>query len=841
MAESRESQQSFREALLSHDEGLTSVQPQHSWNPISGHETPTNEFSYLPPSDKHESFSEEVFREVGLGIIDSPDETLPNHEKPELASKDDLTITATCTKPESLQMPYDSPATTLCSRSPKNCPTQATILQRRFSWIPVTTLVLALYATVFSGIYLAIAIRKPQWTSIGSAGSLAPSTANLLCALFAKTIELAYVTICVAFLGQVLSRRALMRESRGISISDMNMRAWIMQPGSMLVHWETLRYSALTFLGAIALVATFVAMMYTTAAEALVSPKLILGSISDVTLSGKVQTSFANPFYLALRCQSLIPRSMDEISYNETCLQILHAGQSYHNYEQWINAWADVNRNEDIVSDRQESRPKPVGSMWDNTTITGSWIEVKDMTEQSHTLGRMINNVTMAMPHGGIPLAAMEKENKISQPQDASGEGRYILEAAVPSPAVNVLCVGMNETELEPLVYNEWPYSDFEPTKWSFAPPGNIPGPPSWMNKTVVDDIFGFGEKYGQRPPVFGKLPQAYNTILNTTGSWPTTSIYLLGNTNVSHPPYVMCSMRAKLTGVCSTRYTAASSGAFLSTNCENGTNFLRYNRFHDDFVEGSWQPDWKNVADVWASALSLGSGITDAQASNERLLMQLMPAYDSNSKSFSLNSSFPTVAEALAVMAGSTLILSSQGSPFVHYWQYNQSILPTPAVQRFPASLQAVGYASGGTERWQGVFYVILVFAFLTSFICLGFVIFEAQGRQITDFTEPQNLFAIAVNSPPSSQIQGACGGGPVGPQMKERWHISMEEEDAHYYIHAERDNQGPFGSSRTTAYQGLGQMDVDDSISEMKPVSPAVNDFRRVSKRSSLLAKLY
>jgi hypothetical protein len=37
----------------------------------------------------------------------------------------------------------------------------------------------------------------------------------------------------------------------------------------MIVHWETLRYSALTFLGTIALVATFVAMLYTTAAEAL--------------------------------------------------------------------------------------------------------------------------------------------------------------------------------------------------------------------------------------------------------------------------------------------------------------------------------------------------------------------------------------------------------------------------------------------------------------------------------------------------------------------------------------------------------------------------------------------
>lgn len=150
-----------------------------------------------------------------------------------------------------------------------NCPSHKTILQRRLSWVPITILVLAFYATIFSGIYLIVAFWKPRWDVINDKQALAPSTANLLCAFFAKTIELAYVTICVAFLGQVLSRRALTRDSRGISIADMSMRAWIMQPGSMIVHWETLRYSGLTILGTIALVATFVAMLYTTAAEAL--------------------------------------------------------------------------------------------------------------------------------------------------------------------------------------------------------------------------------------------------------------------------------------------------------------------------------------------------------------------------------------------------------------------------------------------------------------------------------------------------------------------------------------------------------------------------------------------
>lgn len=133
----------------------------------------------------------------------------------------------------------------------------------------MTILALAIYATVFSGIYLVIALRKPRWSSISKDGPLIPATADLLSSFFAKTIELSYVTVCVAFLGQVLSRRALMADSRGISISDMSMRAWIMQPGTMIVHWETLRYSALSFLGAMALVATFVSMFYTTAAQAL--------------------------------------------------------------------------------------------------------------------------------------------------------------------------------------------------------------------------------------------------------------------------------------------------------------------------------------------------------------------------------------------------------------------------------------------------------------------------------------------------------------------------------------------------------------------------------------------
>jgi hypothetical protein len=98
---------------------------------------------------------------------------------------------------------------------------------------------------------------------------MAPSTASLLSAFFAKTIELSFVTVFVAFLGQVLTRRALMKHSSGITIADMSMRSWIMQPGTLITHWENVRHSGLTFLGMISLTTAIMAMLYTTAAETL--------------------------------------------------------------------------------------------------------------------------------------------------------------------------------------------------------------------------------------------------------------------------------------------------------------------------------------------------------------------------------------------------------------------------------------------------------------------------------------------------------------------------------------------------------------------------------------------
>lgn len=151
------------------------------------------------------------------------------------------------------------------------CKSQGNVYQGRANWLAIAILILAVYSTIFSGFWVLIAITRPRYGQriTSKPGKLAPSTASLLCAAIAKSIELSFVTVFVAFLGQVLSRRAIAKRSRGITIAEMSMRSWVMQPGTMITHWESVKYAGTTFLGALALIAALMAMLYTTASDAL--------------------------------------------------------------------------------------------------------------------------------------------------------------------------------------------------------------------------------------------------------------------------------------------------------------------------------------------------------------------------------------------------------------------------------------------------------------------------------------------------------------------------------------------------------------------------------------------
>lgn len=101
------------------------------------------------------------------------------------------------------------------------CPSHKPIAIPRTSWLWLILLTLSIFSTVFSGIYLAIAIRGPRYGRlIHQDRAFSISTASVLFTVFAKLIELSFVTVFVAFLGQVISRRAFMRKhGKGITLA----------------------------------------------------------------------------------------------------------------------------------------------------------------------------------------------------------------------------------------------------------------------------------------------------------------------------------------------------------------------------------------------------------------------------------------------------------------------------------------------------------------------------------------------------------------------------------------------------------------------------------------------
>ena len=501
-------------------------------------------------------------------------------------------------------------------------------------------------------------------------------------------------------------------------------------------------------------------------------------------MRGRVSVTYAYPFYAAKHCQT--PIQSDPTYGGTTCLQIDYAGQSFHNYAQYLASWSNnTNTGTNLASD-QRARPNAVGTLYSNTTVYGSWVEVKNTTEVSEKFGRTINNVTMAMPHFGVFSAAREPTNNILQPEDLGGLGEYIITASVPSPSVNVICAGMNESDLFPFIQSNWPKNSTDNSSM-------IPNYPSPLNKTVVDEVFGFGKPYGtmnvtRAPPIFPKLPIEFNTILNATG-WYVDSIYLLGKSNNADPPYVMCSLRSALYPKCSTRYNASSSGGMLISHCEDDKDPLQYGKHHPEAPVGWVEPDWANIASEWARSLSLNGGVTDSNASNSRLLTQFIlgadpvlpkPAYAANQ----LQPSLPSIAEALAVLAGYTLLLSTRDSPFTHYWQYLKNVpeLLQPRYEDFNASIRVQQYASGSTQPWQNIFYIVLLLVFGTNLLCL--VLLLAWPGQVTDYTEPQNLFTLAMNSPPTRKLEGSCGGGPDHRQLMVGWRIMLHDEHEHVYL---------------------------------------------------------
>lgn len=88
--------------------------------------------------------------------------------------------------------------------------------------------------------------------------------------------------------------------------------------------------------------------------------------------------------------------------------------------------------------------------------------------------------------------------------------------------------------------------------------------------------------------------------------------------------------------------------------------------------------------------------------------------------------------------------------------------------------------YGSGGADHASKGWVLILFLVFLLDVFVL--VYFLLHRGLVTDFSEPPNLFALAVNSPPSHLLAGSCGGGPAGKQYVVNWFVNTEGD--HLYM---------------------------------------------------------
>jgi hypothetical protein len=70
----------------------------------------------------------------------------------------------------------------------------------------------------------------------------------------------------------------------------------------------------------------------------------------------------------------------------------------------------------------------------------------------------------------------------------------------------------------------------------------------------------------------------------------------------------------------------------------------------------------------------------------------------------------------------------------------------------------------------------VVLISTFVINALML--VYFIVQPGLVTDFSQPPQLFALAINSPPARVLAGSCGTGPEGKQYKTGWVINHEGE---------------------------------------------------------------
>jgi hypothetical protein len=339
-----------------------------------------------------------------------------------------------------------------------------------------------------------------------------------------------------------------------------------------------------------------------------------------------------------------------------------------------------------------------------------------------------------------------------------------------------------------------------------------------------------------------------------------TESLYILAKAgNISD--YTLCELRSWVTAKCSTAFDiSGTSGGHMKAHCEDPSDANAYARIDPEGAALTPIPsgDWRNLAEEWRLSINLNGGTQNNNASNARVLTNLVlqkPALDPL---------LPSIAEAIAVLASSTLVAGSLDSTFRSTWTHGADLrLKEGVYETFHAQVQTQQYASAHTAPWQAIFYPVLGLVFVLNVLCLIYLVFgtalappsamskklpfptpfsrkkthdpikesspesdneeDAARRSgsgsgkganglVTDYTEPQNLFALAVNSPPSRALAGSCGHGPDSTEIVVPWRVGYAVGANHYFFEEGEHHQQQHEKGHRSTSSGVDLLGEDD-----------------------------
>ncbi|KAI1341730.1 hypothetical protein F5Y15DRAFT_413658 [Xylariaceae sp. FL0016] len=652
---------------------------------------------------------------------------------------------------------------------PRDCHATSDAHIRRRSWLYILQALAALLATAGSAAAFAFAITNKRWD---------PAIENYLAFwnYGYKVIEILFAGVYVTFLGQVFTRRAFSRDSKAFNIAEITMRNWVNQPGAMITHCQGLPFAGISLLGVLTILSTIGTLAYTSSCYNLITPRLRPSKWNqNGLLYPRVRTSYANVPYIEAAC------AMVGNATGANCLDFKYNGDAYRAFLTYTKDWQIWNEADPSI---RTSRPGSTVIMMDNTTLNSSWLSHYPMVSEDN--GRVINNVTLAMPHAGLTSLYLDLWNsstEIVKPAQLTELGGYMISASVVSPAINVMCVNADESEVNYYV---------DPTLPTHRRDGLSIGP--------LDDVFQMGPKYEKTfTPKFKMLTPPRNFVVNWTPDHEFyDSMYIMAKYNETSD-YTICQLRSLLSPSCFTAFVVNTYHANMSAWCDSASEDDKgtpYGKVYGDHGDGVLAPLWGNLSKSWSNTLNLNGGASNADTSNAKVLSSMI-LFEPK-----LSDTLPSMAEALAVLASPTIVDSSLGSSFLH--TSSDTSPPAAGYEEIHVEYQYMGFFSGNAKGHRGgiaIFnFIVLAGVFLISTFCLLHHL-NRQGM-VTDYTEPQNLFALAINSPPSRALKGACGDGPSTRDLGIAFRVCYSEASNHYFFEDAADARQRTMAKRLSRY---------------------------------------